>query len=152
MPSQIKQDAKQDAKQTGFELLTDLPGSQPPINPKTLNPNTLIPDSKKTPLLLVAREAPIGSIFQSYEAEIGAITPTIANEIKTALADYPPGWFQEAFRESARNNKRNWRYALAILKRWKVEGFQSAKRRQATANAPNPAAGSYEAWTKVKKI
>jgi len=134
-------------------LLTDLPGSQPPINPNTLIPNTLIPNTLiKPPLLLVAREALIGSIFTSYEAEIGAITPTIANEIKNALADYPPGWFQEAFRESARNNKRNWRYALAILKRWKAEGFQSAKRRQATANAPNPAAGSYEAWTKVKKI
>lgn len=67
------------------------------------------------------------AVFKSYEREIGAITSTIADDIKSALDDYPAEWFERAFQESARQNKRSWKYALAILKRWKVEGFQVDK-------------------------
>jgi len=70
------------------------------------------------------REELVGSIFKLYEHEIGAITQTVADDIKSAAEDYPLEWFAEAFKEAARNNKRNWRYALAILKRWKVDGFK----------------------------
>lgn len=65
------------------------------------------------------------AVFKLYETEIGVITSTIADDIKSALEDYPAEWFERAFQESARQNKRSWKYALAILKRWKVEGFQS---------------------------
>ena len=61
-------------------------------------------------------------IFSIYEHEIGALTPTIADEIISAMSDYTEAWVIDALKESALNNKRSWRYALAILKRWKAEG------------------------------
>jgi len=142
------QPAQQDAKQTGSDMLNTPPGKQPPINPNTLIPNTLIPETHTIKPPPATREALLGSIFKSYEGEIGSITPSIADDIKTAMEVYPSDWFEEAFREAARNNKRNWRYALAILKRWKVEGFQM----NSGKGLPKPAIGSYEAWKNVKKI
>lgn len=65
-----------------------------------------------------------GEIFKVYENEIGVITPSVADSIKSALEDYPFDWFKVAMKEAAMNNKRNWRYVEAILKRWKVDGFQ----------------------------
>ena len=65
-----------------------------------------------------------GEIFKVYENEIGILTPLVADSIKSALEDYPVDWFKIAMHEAAMNNKRNWRYVEAILKRWKVDGFQ----------------------------
>lgn len=61
-------------------------------------------------------------IFSIYEREIGALTGAIAEELLSASDDYPEGWIADALKESARQNKRSWAYAKAILKRWKVEG------------------------------
>jgi DnaD/phage-associated family protein len=85
----------------------------------------------------------VAAVFKSYECEIGLLTGTIADDIKTALEDYPREWFEKAFQESARQNKRSWKYALAILKRWKVEGFQMG------SGKPQTNSGSYENWKKV---
>jgi DnaD/phage-associated family protein len=65
------------------------------------------------------------SIFSLYESEIGIITPMIAEEIIDAEKIYPIDWFQAAFQEAARNNKRSWAYAKAILKRWSKEGYKT---------------------------
>jgi DnaD/phage-associated family protein len=65
------------------------------------------------------------SIFSLYESEIGIITPMIAEEIIEAEKIYPIDWFQAAFQEAARNNKRSWAYAKAILKRWSKEGYKT---------------------------
>ena len=70
----------------------------------------------------------ISEIATVYEQEIGALTPIITNDILAVIDDYPLEWFTEAFREAARNNKRSWSYAEAILKRWKTDGFQIDKR------------------------
>lgn len=67
-------------------------------------------------------------VFSVYEQEIGAITPIIAEKIVEALDEFPPDWFRAAFAEAARNNKRSFSYALAILKRWKIEGFGTSKK------------------------
>lgn len=66
----------------------------------------------------------IAEIVTVYESEIGALTPIITDDILSVIDDYPLDWFAEAFREAARNNKRSWKYALAILKRWKADGFK----------------------------
>ena len=66
----------------------------------------------------------IAEIVTVYESEIGALTPIITDDILSVIDDYPLDWFAEAFREAARNNKRSWKYALAILKRWKTDGFK----------------------------
>jgi DnaD/phage-associated family protein len=83
------------------------------------------------------REELVGSIFKAYEHEIGMITPTVADDIKNVIEDYPLDWFVEAFKEAARNNKRNWRYALAILKRWKVDGFKVDTRQKQPTRGNN---------------
>jgi DnaD/phage-associated family protein len=66
---------------------------------------------------------PRPTIFKLYESEIGPLTPMIADALKAAEKDYPADWLSMAFREAADHNKRSWKYAEAILKRWKVEGF-----------------------------
>ncbi len=62
------------------------------------------------------------NIFQIYEDNIGPLTPLIADAIDGAQDDYPENWIVEAIQIAAENNKRNWRYIEAILKRWHQEG------------------------------
>ena len=62
------------------------------------------------------------NIFQLYEANIGLLTPLIAEELKEAEASYPEPWIQEAFQEAVERNKRSWRYIARILERWAQEG------------------------------
>jgi DnaD/phage-associated family protein len=65
------------------------------------------------------------NVYRAYESEIGALTSKISELIDCALKDYPEGWIVEAIGIAARNNARSWSYIDAILKRWKVEGFNS---------------------------
>ena len=74
-----------------------------------------------------ADEAPAGAqerpnIFALYEDTIGWIQPMMAERLKEAEERYPPGWIREAFEIAALENKRNWQYIDAILKRWGSEG------------------------------
>ena len=59
------------------------------------------------------------NVFQLYEENIGPLTPLIADMLKEAEELYREEWFEEAFTIAAKNNKRNWKYVEAILKRWK---------------------------------
>jgi DnaD/phage-associated family protein len=69
------------------------------------------------------------NIFQVYEAEIGILTPMIADGLTQAEKDYPFEWITEAIKEAAQNNKRNWKYVSAILKRWKEQGHKNDTRK-----------------------
>jgi DNA replication protein len=73
---------------------------QPSVNPPTHRPN----------------------IFILYEANIGIITPLLAEELKDAEKTYPAEWIEPAFKEAVEHNKRNWRYISRILERWTTEG------------------------------
>ena len=66
-------------------------------------------------------------ITKIYEREIGPFTGFIGQEIEDAVNDYPYEWFEAAFREAAKHNKRSWAYVKAILVRYKVSGFASSK-------------------------
>jgi len=70
------------------------------------------------------------NIFRLYEENIGPLTPLIADMLKEAEGLYKEEWFEEAFTIAVRNNKRNWRYVEAILKRWKEEGKNGKKDQQ----------------------
>ncbi len=72
--------------------------------------------------------AVLENVFKIYEGEIGLLTPSISDSLKTALEDYREDWIIEALKESAVQNKRSWKYALAILKRWKAQGHKSDSR------------------------
>lgn len=62
------------------------------------------------------------NIFRLYEENIGPLTPLIADALKDAEQTYAPEWVADAIDLAVKNNKRNWKYCEAILKRWKEEG------------------------------
>ena len=67
------------------------------------------------------------NIFTLYEQNIGIIQSTIVEELKEAEKLYPPQWIEEAFKEAAMLNKRNWKYIARILERWASEGKDSGE-------------------------
>lgn len=79
-----------------------------------------------------------GEIFSVYEREIGPLTPTIAEDLKDAEKTYQKDWVIAALQESARQNKRSWKYAGAILRRWQVDGFQSVHKPGGNGNGHAP--------------
>lgn len=62
------------------------------------------------------------NLFSLYEANIGPLTPMIADTLREAEKTYPPEWVEEAMKIAVQNNIRRWRYVEAILKSWKEEG------------------------------
>jgi DNA replication protein len=84
------------------------------------------------------------NIFKLYEENIGPLTPLIADALKDAEQTYPPEWVAEALETAVKNNKRNWRYVEAILKRWKVEGHAKKQdRRDAQEDGRRYVEGEY---------
>lgn len=70
----------------------------------------------------VAALPPRPGLFRLYEANVGTITPMLAEELKEAEASFPHAWLEEALRLAVQHNKRSWRYVRAILDRWDREG------------------------------
>jgi DNA replication protein len=70
------------------------------------------------------------NIFKRYEENIGPLTPIIADALKDAEHTYPPEWVAEALETAVKNNKRNWKYVEAILRRWKEEGHAKKQNRR----------------------
>ncbi|MBI3738667.1 MAG: DnaD domain protein [Chloroflexi bacterium] len=62
------------------------------------------------------------NVFKLYEENIGPLTPLIADALKDAEETYSAEWIADAIGLAVKNNKRNWKYCEAILKRWKEEG------------------------------
>lgn len=56
-------------------------------------------------------------IYELYEANIGLLTPVIADDLKDMEQEFPAFWIEDAIRESVRQNKRSLRYIRAILER-----------------------------------
>jgi len=67
------------------------------------------------------------NVFRLYEENIGPLTPLIADALKDAEETYYNEWIVEAIELAVKNNKRNWKYCEAILKRWKDEGRHGQK-------------------------
>ena len=67
--------------------------------------------------------SPAAAAFQSYEREIGVLSPTIGQDITDLLdGGVPPFWITEACQEAAKYNRRSWAYARKIVDRWIVQG------------------------------
>ena len=76
------------------------------------------------------------NVFTLYEENIGPLTPLIADALKDAEALYSDEWIADAIEVAVKNNKRNWKYCEAILKRWKEEGRHGQKtQRNAVKNS-----------------
>ncbi len=89
-----------------------------------------------------------GAIFKIYEQEIGPLTSIISQEIGDYLDDpkCPAGYIAEAIQEAARQNKRNWSYVRAILKRWMVEGKQARVKSPPIQKVPEPDHPEYKPY------
>jgi len=93
----------------------------------------------------IAAERP--NIFQLYEANIGPLTPLIADALRDAEKTYQASWVEEAFRIAVERNKRNWHYIEAILHRWQEGGRDDRKDRQDRRD-PEKASRRYSDWEK----
>ena len=62
------------------------------------------------------------NIYALYEANIGPLTPLIADALKDAENEYPAAWLEEAITVAVENNVRRWSYIRTILERWDKEG------------------------------
>lgn len=69
---------------------------------------------------LATRDRP--DVFRLYEEHIGTITPIVGERLLEACERYPLAWIEDAFREAALRNVRNWKYIERILERWAEEG------------------------------
>ena len=84
------------------------------------------------------------NVFKLYEENIGALTPLIADALKDAEETYQAEWIAEAIELAVKNNKRNWKYCEAILKRWKEEGrAEKQDRRDAEKDRRKYVEGKY---------
>lgn len=62
------------------------------------------------------------NIYRLYEANIGPLTPMIAESLKAAEREYPADWLEDVVRVAVENNARSWRYMQKVLERWAQEG------------------------------
>ena len=62
------------------------------------------------------------SVFALYEANVGMLTPMVAEQLRDAEDTYPSEWIEAAIREATERNARSWRYIATILERWASEG------------------------------
>jgi DnaD/phage-associated family protein len=84
----------------------------------------------KTGISVAPVERP--NIFKLYEENIGPLTPLIADALKDAEELYSAEWIADTIELAVKNNKRNWKYCEAILKRWKEEGRAEKQDRRDT--------------------
>ena len=97
---------------------------------KALSKDELFQPSGNNDGLLDHPNLPQKNIFSLYEANVGMISPLIAEDLMDAEKKYPWEWIQEAFKISVGLNKRNWRYVSSILDRWSKEGKNGGKSRR----------------------
>jgi DnaD/phage-associated family protein len=74
----------------------------------------------------------VPNVFKLYEENIGPLTPLIADALKDAEKIYSSEWVSDAIEQSAKLNKRSWKYIEAILRRWKEEGRAEKQDRRNT--------------------
>jgi len=87
------------------------------------------------------------NIFQLYEANIGPLTPMIADALRDAEKTYQANWIEDAFRIAVERNKRNWHYIEAILHRWQEGGRDDRKDKQDRRDTEE-ARRRYSEWEK----
>jgi len=87
------------------------------------------------------------NIFQLYEANIGPLTPMIADALRDAEKTYQANWIEDAFRIAIERNKRNWHYIEAILHRWQ-EGGRDDRKDQQDRRDTEEARRKYGEWEK----
>ncbi len=87
------------------------------------------------------------NVFRLYEENIGPLTPLIADALNDAESTYSAAWVAEAIDLAVKHNKRSWKYAEAILRRWKEEG-----RAEKQSGRDDQASRQHDVEDKIKKF
>jgi DNA replication protein len=87
------------------------------------------------------------NIFLLYEANIGPLTPLIADALRDAEKTYQANWIEDAFRIAVERNRRSWNYIEAILRRWQ-EGGRDDRKEQQDRRDTEEARRRYGEWEK----
>lgn len=87
------------------------------------------------------------NIYQLYEANIGPLTPMIADALRDAEKTYQAKWIEDAFQIAIKRNKRSWHYIEAILRRWQ-EGGRDDRKDQKARRDTEEAIQRYSEWDK----
>jgi DNA replication protein len=94
----------------------------------------------------------VPNVFKLYEENIGPLTPLIADALKDAEQVYSSDWMADAIEQSAKLNKRSWKYIEAILRRWKEEGrAEKQDRRDTETSRGGDVARKVEDFLKPKR-
>lgn len=72
------------------------------------------------------KEKTVFNCFETYEKEIGLLTPLIKEEIEKYVKSFPADWIIDALCIASSANHRSWNYAAGILKNWAVKGRDAA--------------------------
>lgn len=88
------------------------------------------------------------NLFVLYEANIGPLTPIMADTLREAEKIYPAEWVEEAMKIAVQNNIRRWRYVEAILKGWKEEGRHGGDQQSAEKDYRRYLKGEYGKYGK----
>lgn len=85
------------------------------------------------------KEEEQAQVFRAYSSEIGILTPMIADSINEWIKDgFPIKWMCDAIHEAALQNKRNWKYCEAIIKRWDAQGSQEEMKKPVSGYKQKP--------------
>jgi DnaD/phage-associated family protein len=78
------------------------------------------------------------NLFSEFEHRIGPITPFISEALPDLEREHPPNWIVEAMKIAEAAGKRSLGFVVAVLKRWKVDGYGTEyPSRKGKTNAPN---------------
>jgi len=96
----------------------------------------------------VQEQGAAANAFAVYEANIGALTPILADAIRADIDDFSEAWVCDAILEAVKSNARSLKYVEAILKRWQKDGRGSKKRTQDAEDRRRYVTGKYADWIK----
>lgn len=94
---------------------------------KAVKKGSWSPQDQDLSVMIPSVERP--NIFKLYEANIGPLTPIIADTLQEAEINFPIDWIEQAIQIAVQNNVRRWRYVEAILNSWKERGRNEKDRR-----------------------
>jgi DnaD/phage-associated family protein len=70
-----------------------------------------------------------------HQNGFGMMTPILAEQVHTMIAEFPDEWIDKAFEVSVKANKRRLDYAIGVLENWRRDGFDP-KRSKAAPSPP----------------
>lgn len=87
---------------------------------------------------------PPGAVFSLFEQNYQKLTDKTSALLNDAIEEYTEVWVIDALNEGIERNKRSWKYAETILKRWKLEGRNNGA--SGNSNSAEPKVLSPEEW------